>query len=94
MTAETPEKIALALLTKPERCQRLLVDSKTAASICGCGLTLWKKLVTTGRTPQPIRLSSKKLFCVRQLELWALNGCPSRDSEKWKEILNERNKAN
>ena len=76
MTAESSEQI------KP-----VLVNGKTASQLCGVGLTLWKELVTTGRTPQPIRLSSKKLFCVRQLELWALNGCPSRDSAEWQQIL-------
>lgn len=65
----------------------VLVDSRTAASICGVGLTLWKQLATTGRNPEPIHLNSKVLFSTRQLELWALNGCPSRDSEQWKEIL-------
>jgi len=67
-----PQEHYLAIpaeLLQTEPVKPLLVDVKIAASICGCGLTLWKELVTTGRTPQPIRLSSKKLFCVRQLEL-------------------------
>jgi len=81
MTAETSNKI------KP-----VLVDAKTAAQVCGIGLTLWKELTATGRNPQPIKLNSKVLWSTRQLEIWAVNGCPSRDSELWQEILvEERN---
>lgn len=70
----------------------VLVGSKAAAVICGVSLSLWYKLVETGRTPEPIPLHSKKLFSVRQLELWALHNSPSRDSEQWKCILErERN---
>lgn len=80
MSAETPENI------KP-----VLVEAKRAAQACGVGLTLWKELNSTGRCPQPVRLNSKTLWAVRHLELWAINGCPSRDSEKWKKILNKQN---
>ena len=81
MTAKTPERI-----------EPVLVDSKTAASACGCGLTLFKQLIVTGRTPEPIKLNSKTVLSTRQLELWALNGCPSRDSAEWQKILEkERN---
>ena len=76
-------------MAEPEKINPVLVDSKTAASMCGCGLTLWKELVTTGRTPEQIYLNSKVLFSTRQLELWALNGCPSRDSADWQRILKE-----
>lgn len=77
---------------KPET-DKYLLDSKTAASACGCGITLWKQLTATGRNPAPIHLTSGKVvYSSRQLELWALNGCPSRDSAEWKSILEcERN---
>ncbi|MHC4123031.1 MAG: hypothetical protein ACYSSI_05600 [Planctomycetota bacterium] len=80
------------MAAEPVKIKPVLVDSKTAASICGCGLTLWKQLNATGRTPEPIRLNSKVLISVRQLEIWAVNGCPSRNSERWQQILEkERN---
>ncbi len=82
MTAESPEKI-----------KHVLVDSKTAASACGVGLTLWKELNVTGRCPQPVKLNSKTLWAVRHLELWALYNCPSRDSDEWQQIL-EREQNN
>ncbi|MHC4584739.1 MAG: hypothetical protein ACYS3N_09425 [Planctomycetota bacterium] len=69
-----------------------LMDSQTACRFCGCGLTLWRQLVTTGRTPEPIRLNSKALWSTHQLELWSLHNCPSRDSAEWRKILEyERN---
>ena len=76
MTAETPEKI-----------KHVLADAKTAAQACGVGLTLWHQLNAIGRTPEPAKLNSKVLWSVRQLELWALNNCPSRDSVEWQQIL-------
>lgn len=76
------------MTVKPsEKIKHILVDAKTAAQACGVGLTLWKQLTATGRNPEPIHLNSKVLFSTRQLELWALNGCPSRDSAEWQQIL-------
>ena len=77
---------------KAEKIEPLLVDSKIAASICGVGLTLWKELTVTGRNPKPIQLNSKILWSTHQLELWAFNGCPSRDSAEWIQILEREHK--
>jgi hypothetical protein len=82
MTAETPENI------KP-----VLLEAKRAAQACGVGLTLWHQLNATGRTPTPVKLNSKTLWSTHQLEIWALNGCPSRDSVEWQQIL-EREQNN
>ncbi len=82
MTAEIPENI------KP-----VLLEAKRAAKACGVGLTLWHQLNATGRIPTPVILNSKTLWSTRQLELWALNGCPSRDSVEWQQIL-EREQNN
>ena len=64
-----------------------LMDAKTASRFCGVGLTLWKQLNITGRAPEPIHLNSKVFWSTRQLELWAITGCPSRDSETWQTII-------
>ncbi len=70
-----------------EKITPILLDAQTAAQVCGVGLTLWKELNSTGRCPQSVKLNSKTLWAVRHLELWAVNGCPSRDSVEWQQIL-------
>ena len=70
-----------------EKITPILLDAQTAAQVCGVGLTLWKELNSTGRCPQSVKLNSKTLWAVRHLELWAVNGCPSRDSAEWQQIL-------
>jgi len=68
-------------------CHPILVDAKTASKLCGMGLSLWYELSSTGRTPQPVKLNSKKLWSYELLRLWGLNGCPSRDSTAWQKLL-------
>ncbi len=65
----------------------ILLDVKMAAKFCSCGTTLFRRLVLTGKTPEPVHLNSKILFSTRLLELWAVNSCPARDTEKWQKIL-------
>lgn len=69
--------------------QPILVDAKTASKLCACGLSLWYALDSKGGVPKPVRLNSKKLWSRRQLQLWADNGCPSRDSAAWQAILTQ-----
>jgi hypothetical protein len=65
----------------------LLVDARTAARLCGCGLSLWYSLDSKGAVPQSIVLNSKRVWSFDQLRLWATSGCPSRDSAEWATIL-------
>lgn len=64
-----------------------LIDARTAARLCGVGLSLWYELVATGQTPQAAKLNSKKLWSYNLLKLWADAGCPRRDSAEWQELL-------
>lgn len=74
---------------KVEKLTPFLVDARAAAHLCGCGLSLWYELSASGRTPEPIKLNSKKLWLYDQLQLWVKSGCPSRDSAAWQEILKD-----
>ena len=65
------------------------MDAKTASKFCGVGLTLFRQLDVVGKVPECVRLNSKKLYVTRQLEAWAINSCPARDTEKWQKILSE-----
>ena len=72
--------------------QPVLLDVRAAAKFCSCGVTLWRQLMLTGRTPEPSYLNSKIVFSRRLLEIWSISGCPARDTEKWQRILEmERN---
>ncbi len=69
----------------------LLVNAKSAAHLCGCGLSLWYELAAAGQTPQAVKLHSKKLYSYNLLKLWTDNGCPARDSVAWAELLKAKN---
>ena len=63
-----------------------LVNAKTAAQLCGVGLSLWYELAATGQIPQAVKLNSRKLWVYEELQEWCRNGCPSRDSAEWQKI--------
>lgn len=71
----------------PEQFVPILVPAKTAARLCGCGLSLWYELAASSATPECTQLHSKKLWSYDQLRLWAIHDCPSRDSARWQAIL-------
>lgn len=58
----------------------ILVDSKTAASMCGISVAMWYRLLSQGRIgPQKIRLASKCVrFSIQELREWARAGAPAR----------------
>lgn len=56
-----------------------LLRNAQAAHWSGLSLSSWDRKVREGLTPAPIKLGGCVLFSRRQLELWAMWGCPSRD---------------
>jgi len=68
----------------------IMVPAKVACRLCGVGLSLWYQLDAAGRTPQAVKLNTKRLWVYTQLVLWALHNCPSRDSEQWRKLLSEK----
>lgn len=65
----------------------ILLRAKDAARLCGCGLSLWYQLDSTGQNPQPVTLNSLKLWPYEHLRAWADHGCPSRTSAEWLAVL-------
>jgi excisionase family DNA binding protein len=58
---------------------QILVSRKEAAKLLGISTRHLIALEQTGRLPKPRLLGRRKLFCVRELELWAAQGCPPAD---------------
>ena len=67
--------------------QPILLDSRQAASACGLSLSLFYALDAEGKLPQGCKLHSKKMYSVARLRLWADNGMPARDSDKWAALI-------
>ena len=65
----------------------ILLRARDAARLCGCGLSFWYQLDSTGQNPQPVILNSLKLWSYEHLRAWARHGCPARTSAEWQEIL-------
>jgi len=59
----------------------LLVDSDTAADLCGVSRTTWWALHSSGRCPAPVKLGRRTLWRRAELEAWTAAGCPPR--AKW-----------
>ena len=67
-----------------EQLTPLLVNSTEAARLLGISRTVFYELVATGRLgPLPIRLTSKKLYSIEELQSWVQHRCEPRD--KWQE---------
>jgi predicted DNA-binding transcriptional regulator AlpA len=56
----------------------VMVDAKTAASLCGVSRSTWLGWDSAGLCPQPVRLGGRVLWAVDVLRAWAWAGCPSR----------------
>ena len=65
----------------------LLVDVKAAAKLCSVSAKTFYSLDITGGVPESIRLKSCRRWSVAQLEVWVINGGPSRNSTEWIAIL-------
>lgn len=78
-------------MKQPEQLAPFLVNAKTASRLCGVGVSLFYQLNAAGQTPKPIKLNTKSLWSYSLLKLWADNGCPSRDSAAWQQLLKDKN---
>ena len=57
----------------------LLLSARQVADLLGIGLsTLWR-LVSSGRTPEPVKLGRCTRWRADELRAWIDAGCPSRD---------------
>ena len=56
----------------------ILVDSETAARLCGVSRSTWLAWDASGINPKPVRIIGRVLWCVGDLRRWAAEGCPSR----------------
>lgn len=64
------------------RIEPLLVGAGAAARLCGISTKYWHILDTTGKVPLPVQaFGRRRLWSVRELDLWIQAGCPSR--ERW-----------
>ena len=64
----------------------LLVPPAEAAAMLGIRKTLFYQLASSGDLgPVPLKLSSKKLYRVLELENWVSQNCPPRD--QWLAML-------
>lgn len=59
----------------------LLINAKEAARMCGVSISTWYNLVSSGRTPDSVRICRNVRWRRGDLEGWVAAGCPSRD--KW-----------
>ena len=57
----------------------VLVDAKTAASLCGVSRSNWLSWDSAGLCPRPNRINGRVLWSVDLLKAWAKVGCPSRE---------------
>lgn len=62
----------------------LLVDAAEAARLCGVARSSWWRLVSSGRTPTPVRLGRRTLWRAAELAAWCAAGCPGRD--RWQAL--------
>lgn len=59
----------------------LLLDASAAAHMCDISRSQWYKLVSSGKTPKPVRLGGNVRWSRDELIAWVTAGCPSRT--KW-----------
>jgi predicted DNA-binding transcriptional regulator AlpA len=56
--------------------------------VCGISRAQWFKLASSGRTPLPVRLGTRRpVHLIEELEAWLKAGAPPRD--QWERIKRE-----
>lgn len=58
----------------------MLVGRVEAARLCGVSPASWDRLVSSGRTPAPLKLNGRVLFRRHDLADWVALGLPDRAS--------------
>jgi excisionase family DNA binding protein len=58
-----------------------LISIKKAANRCGISRSTFYELISSGKTPLPIKLGKRVLFDIQELDEWIENKCPPRS--KW-----------
>lgn len=69
----------------------LLINAFDAAELCGVGKSQWYALVSSGKTPAPIKLGRKTLWRKSELQEWIEAGCPAR--KKWENMVKRTDKS-
>jgi len=71
-------------MTEATQTEKLLLDAKEAARLCGVSRSLWFRLHSSGRCPLPVRLGRRTLWRRAELVRWVESGCPER--LKWENL--------
>ncbi len=64
--------------------ERILIDAKEAAALCGLGISTWYNLVASGKVPDSVRLGRSVKWRREELLAWIDAGCPARTA--WKTL--------
>ena len=72
--------------------ERLAVNAREAARICGLSTAMWWKLDRSGRCPRPIRVGRLKRWRVEELRAWLAMGCPPRSKTQAREYRRDKSK--
>lgn len=57
---------------------KILVDAREAAGMCGIGLSTWRRHASAGKTPKPVAIGGRTLWRLQELIDWVAAGCPGR----------------
>jgi predicted DNA-binding transcriptional regulator AlpA len=68
----------------------LLIDTPTAAGLCGISPRSWATLVASGQAPPCVRLGGRVLYRLEVIRRWAAHDCPS--IEAFLQILEDERK--
>ncbi len=69
MPSKTPPQLAAI--------EPILIDTPTAAALCGISARSWATLVASGQAPPSVRLGARVLYRLEVIRQWAAHDCPS-----------------
>jgi predicted DNA-binding transcriptional regulator AlpA len=62
-------------LTPAEASAKKYLDAKDCGTRYGCSWRHWRRLVDSGRAPQPTRFGRLARWSIAKLEAWEADGC-------------------
>jgi len=62
--------------------ERMLIDAREAALLCGISRSAWYKAVSSGKAPPPVKILSSARWLLDEVKAWIMARCPPYS--KWK----------
>ncbi|MGL6197105.1 MAG: helix-turn-helix transcriptional regulator [Thermoguttaceae bacterium] len=75
-----------------QQIEPVLLDSKSAAQLCGCNVKLWRSRNDFALTPKPLKIGRRNYWRRDELLAWIDAACPKRSEWEFRAMSKKNGK--